>query len=184
MIANMSATQTDANKQTTPRGGRLSLKKSKKDDRNPLDDAVGKMVSQINDSTHTGAVTNLPQETQPATKKRPMEAEEGQRKRKRPDNAPLPESVSPPQAPQQQAPQQHKNTPKSQREPDDDDDNDSNRPRNVDKVFYGKSMLEAWYYAPLPAEFGEFVERLYVCDRCLKYMHDQRQMAHHKVKII
>ncbi|ORZ00399.1 acyl-CoA N-acyltransferase [Syncephalastrum racemosum] len=111
-----------------------------------------------------------------------MDVEEGQRKRKRPDSTALSESVSPPQVPSQQRAHQDNSISNAQKEDGNDEDDDANRPRNVDKVFYGKSMLEAWYYAPLPAEFGEFVERLYVCDRCLKYMHDQRQMAHHKMR--
>jgi histone acetyltransferase MYST1 len=52
---------------------------------------------------------------------------------------------------------------------------------NVDKVIYGSYEIGAWYFSPYPYEFGTWIERLYVCEFCLKYMNKESQLAHHKV---
>ncbi|KAI7898663.1 acyl-CoA N-acyltransferase [Cokeromyces recurvatus] len=51
---------------------------------------------------------------------------------------------------------------------------------NVGKVIYGAFEIQAWYYSPYPFEFGEFIERLYICDTCLRYMNKEVHLANHK----
>ncbi|ORZ22327.1 acyl-CoA N-acyltransferase [Absidia repens] len=55
------------------------------------------------------------------------------------------------------------------------------RPRNVEKLVYGRYEIDAWYYSPYPSEFGTVIKRLYVCDTCLRYMKDDGQLSDHKV---
>ncbi|CEI99017.1 hypothetical protein RMCBS344292_13111 [Rhizopus microsporus] len=53
---------------------------------------------------------------------------------------------------------------------------------NVNKLIYGKYEIEAWYYSPYPTEFGSKIDRLYVCEYCLRYMNKETQLESHKVK--
>jgi hypothetical protein len=52
---------------------------------------------------------------------------------------------------------------------------------NVGKVIYSSYEIDAWYHSPYPYEFGAFIDRLYICEYCLKYMNKETQLAHHKV---
>ncbi|KAI8081680.1 acyl-CoA N-acyltransferase [Halteromyces radiatus] len=56
------------------------------------------------------------------------------------------------------------------------------RPRNVEKVVYGRYEIDAWYYSPYPHEFGSLIKRLYVCDTCLRYVKDDIQLSNHKAQ--
>ncbi|CAO3662255.1 unnamed protein product [Rhizopus microsporus] len=51
---------------------------------------------------------------------------------------------------------------------------------NVNKLIYGKYEIEAWYYSPYPTEFGSKIDRLYVCEYCLRYMNKETQLESHK----
>ncbi|KAI7888046.1 acyl-CoA N-acyltransferase [Mucor mucedo] len=51
---------------------------------------------------------------------------------------------------------------------------------NVNKVIYGSYEMGAWYHSPYPYEFGSFIEQLYICELCLRYMNKESQLAHHK----
>lgn len=52
----------------------------------------------------------------------------------------------------------------------------------MNKLIYGKYEIEAWYYSPYPTEFGSKIDRLYVCEYCLRYMNKETQLESHKVK--
>lgn len=52
----------------------------------------------------------------------------------------------------------------------------------MNKLVYGKYEIEAWYYSPYPTEFGSKIDRLYVCEYCLRYMNKEAQLESHKVK--
>ncbi|OBZ85291.1 Histone acetyltransferase KAT8 [Choanephora cucurbitarum] len=53
-------------------------------------------------------------------------------------------------------------------------------PVNVDKVIYGIYEIGAWYYSPYPFDFGDFMDRLYICEYCLRYMNKEIQLINHK----
>ncbi|KAI8137396.1 acyl-CoA N-acyltransferase [Fennellomyces sp. T-0311] len=54
------------------------------------------------------------------------------------------------------------------------------RPRNVEKIVYGRYQIGTWYYAPYPSEYGEKVDELFICEHCLKYTVQDAQMRAHK----
>ncbi|KAI8977625.1 acyl-CoA N-acyltransferase [Mycotypha africana] len=54
-------------------------------------------------------------------------------------------------------------------------------PANVNKVVYGQFEMGAWFYSPYPADFGSLMDRLYICDFCLRYMKKDTQLASHKL---
>ncbi|KAI8374329.1 acyl-CoA N-acyltransferase [Radiomyces spectabilis] len=56
------------------------------------------------------------------------------------------------------------------------------RPRNVDRVIYGRAEIGAWYYAPYPSEFGALIDRLYICERCLQYTNLEKQYLAHRMQ--
>ncbi|MES1912236.1 MAG: hypothetical protein MHM6MM_004545 [Cercozoa sp. M6MM] len=45
----------------------------------------------------------------------------------------------------------------------------ANRVKNIAEIVLGSVRVDAWYFAPFPADFGRR-RRLYVCPCCLKYM--------------
>ncbi|KAI8645674.1 acyl-CoA N-acyltransferase [Parasitella parasitica] len=53
-------------------------------------------------------------------------------------------------------------------------------PVNVDTVIYGPFEMKAWYYSPYPLDFGAYIEKLYICDNCLRYMLREAQLVNHK----
>ncbi|KAI9486530.1 MAG: acyl-CoA N-acyltransferase [Benjaminiella poitrasii] len=53
-------------------------------------------------------------------------------------------------------------------------------PVNVGEVIYGPFGIKAWYYSPYPFEFGDFIEQLFICDNCLRYMSKSVQLSNHK----
>ncbi|EIE92479.1 hypothetical protein RO3G_17001 [Rhizopus delemar RA 99-880] len=55
---------------------------------------------------------------------------------------------------------------------------------NVDKVIYGQYEIDAWYYSPYPTDFGTKIEKLYICEYCLRYMNKESQLEGHKVSAI
>ncbi|KAJ8659472.1 hypothetical protein O0I10_004837 [Lichtheimia ornata] len=53
------------------------------------------------------------------------------------------------------------------------------RPRNIQSIIYGRYKIGTWYYSPYPAEFGDKVDELFICEHCLKYTpHDHELRAH------
>ncbi|KAI8983746.1 acyl-CoA N-acyltransferase [Pilobolus umbonatus] len=53
---------------------------------------------------------------------------------------------------------------------------------NVDTVIYGSYEIKAWYYSPYPYDFGPRIDRLYICDQCLRYMNKETQLIKHKLE--
>ncbi|CAO3606991.1 unnamed protein product [Cunninghamella blakesleeana] len=60
-------------------------------------------------------------------------------------------------------------------------DTETFKERNVELLCYGKYEIVPWYYSPYPNDFGAIIDRLYVCDICLRYMKEDGQLASHKV---
>ncbi|KAI7848894.1 acyl-CoA N-acyltransferase [Circinella umbellata] len=55
------------------------------------------------------------------------------------------------------------------------------RPRNIEKIIYGRYQIGTWYYSPYPSEYGDKVEELFICEHCLKYTVDDSQLRAHKL---
>ncbi|CEP10441.1 hypothetical protein [Parasitella parasitica] len=55
-------------------------------------------------------------------------------------------------------------------------------PVNVDTVVYGSFEIKAWYYSPYPLDFGAYIDKLYICDNCLRYMQREAQLVNHKAE--
>ncbi|KAI9245770.1 acyl-CoA N-acyltransferase [Sporodiniella umbellata] len=51
---------------------------------------------------------------------------------------------------------------------------------NVKKVIYGHYEIDAWYHSPYPSDFGSSIDRLYICEYCLRYMNKESQLASHR----
>ncbi|KAI9490623.1 acyl-CoA N-acyltransferase [Zychaea mexicana] len=66
-------------------------------------------------------------------------------------------------------------------EEDDDDTSVDKRPRNVEKIIYGRYQIGTWYYSPYPSEYGDKVEELFICEHCLRYTVEDSQLRAHKL---
>lgn len=56
------------------------------------------------------------------------------------------------------------------------------RPRNIQSIIYGRYKIGTWYYSPYPAEFGDKLDELYICEHCLKYTPHDHELRAHKVR--
>jgi histone acetyltransferase MYST1 len=54
--------------------------------------------------------------------------------------------------------------------------------KNINTIELGKYEIATWYYSPYPEDFS--VEKLYICEFCLKYMKLPSTLAKHKVSLI
>ncbi|CAG8492647.1 9051_t:CDS:2 [Paraglomus occultum] len=51
--------------------------------------------------------------------------------------------------------------------------------RNVDTIVFGRYEIETWYYSPYPDEYRN-VKKLYVCEKCMKYMKGKEVYGRHE----
>jgi histone acetyltransferase MYST1 len=56
---------------------------------------------------------------------------------------------------------------------------EATRVKNIQKIVLGKYEIDAWYFSPYPDEFSKDIERLYVCEKCLKYMRYECTLVRH-----
>src|SRR4051794_30693903 len=42
--------------------------------------------------------------------------------------------------------------------------------RNIDSIVFGRHEIATWYYSPYPDEYGDDVDKLWICEFCMKYM--------------
>lgn len=54
--------------------------------------------------------------------------------------------------------------------------------KNIKKIELGKYEIDTWYYSPYPEEYSN-VEKMYICEFCLKYMKGVKTFARHKVSV-
>ena len=53
--------------------------------------------------------------------------------------------------------------------------------KNIQSICFGRYQVATWYFAPYPEDYcGE--EKLYICERCLKYMIKPKTLERHKMK--
>lgn len=51
--------------------------------------------------------------------------------------------------------------------------------KNIQKVQFGKYLLNTWYFSPYPNEYKEQT-KLYICEYCMKYMIYEETLINHK----
>jgi histone acetyltransferase MYST1 len=49
--------------------------------------------------------------------------------------------------------------------------------RNVERVQFGKYVIDTWYYSPYPSPYGDMVETLCICEFTFKYMLGAKTLA-------
>lgn len=55
------------------------------------------------------------------------------------------------------------------------------RTKNIENITIGEYDINVWYYSPFPGRYGT-VERLYMCEHCLKYMAKPQTYKRHVEK--
>ncbi|RUS22668.1 hypothetical protein BC937DRAFT_88003 [Endogone sp. FLAS-F59071] len=55
--------------------------------------------------------------------------------------------------------------------------------RNVGSIVFGKYEIATWYYSPYPDEYGDAVDKLWICEFCMKYMKEEMGLRVHRVRI-
>ena len=53
--------------------------------------------------------------------------------------------------------------------------------KNINAIEIGKYSINTWYFSPYPQEFAE-LEKIYVCEHCLKYMKRKSTLERHLKK--
>jgi len=53
--------------------------------------------------------------------------------------------------------------------------------KNVGAIEVGRYLVETWYFSPYPDEYCK-VDRLYICEFCLKYMRHRKTLRRHQAK--
>eukprot|EP00696_Hemimastix_kukwesjijk_P006556 gnl/Hemi2/18294_TR6044_c0_g1_i1.p1 gnl/Hemi2/18294_TR6044_c0_g1~~gnl/Hemi2/18294_TR6044_c0_g1_i1.p1 ORF type:complete len:437 (+),score=83.59 gnl/Hemi2/18294_TR6044_c0_g1_i1:124-1434(+) len=53
--------------------------------------------------------------------------------------------------------------------------------KNINTIELGRYEVDTWYFSPYPEEFSN-VEKLYICEFCLKYMKKKKTLDRHKLK--
>ena len=52
--------------------------------------------------------------------------------------------------------------------------------RNIGAVVFGLYEIDTWYYSPFPDEY-KYLEKVYFCERCMKYMKMKETWGRHMV---
>ena len=58
---------------------------------------------------------------------------------------------------------------------------DVTRVKNIETIELGKYEIDTWYFSPYPEEYVT-VNKLYICEFCLKYMKSPRTLDRHKLR--
>lgn len=45
--------------------------------------------------------------------------------------------------------------------------------KNIQKIVLGRYEIDCWYFSPYPDEYSQRIDRMYICEKCLKYMRDE-----------
>jgi len=53
--------------------------------------------------------------------------------------------------------------------------------KNINIIELGKFDIDTWYFSPYPEEFAK-VDKLFICEFCLKYMKKKKTLVRHKLK--
>jgi histone acetyltransferase MYST1 len=53
--------------------------------------------------------------------------------------------------------------------------------KNIQRVELGRYEIETWYFSPYPEDYSQ-LDKLYICEFCLKYMREPSTMVRHRAK--
>ncbi|RUS34865.1 myst histone acetyltransferase [Jimgerdemannia flammicorona] len=53
--------------------------------------------------------------------------------------------------------------------------------RNINSIIFGKYEIATWYYSPYPDEYGDAVDKLWICEFCMKYMKEEAGLRMHRI---
>ncbi|KAJ3437551.1 histone acetyltransferase [Anaeramoeba flamelloides] len=53
--------------------------------------------------------------------------------------------------------------------------------RNIDTVWFGKCVLEPWYYSPYPTHIIRY-RKIYICEFCFNYFDSERSFFRHMIR--
>jgi histone acetyltransferase MYST1 len=42
--------------------------------------------------------------------------------------------------------------------------------KNIQRIVLGRFEIDCWYFSPYPDEYAQHVDRMFICEKCLKYM--------------
>lgn len=54
--------------------------------------------------------------------------------------------------------------------------------KNIQKIEIGCYEIDCWYFSPYPDEYSKDVDKLFICEKCLKYMKLPDSYAIHYVR--
>jgi hypothetical protein len=54
-------------------------------------------------------------------------------------------------------------------------------PINIKSIIFGRYEIGTWYNSQYPEEYGRNLDRMYICEHCLKYMLEESTLRVHKV---
>ena len=56
--------------------------------------------------------------------------------------------------------------------------------KNIQMIEIGKYEIDCWYFSPYPDEYSENIAKLFICEKCLKYIKYPATYARHLVNQI
>lgn len=45
--------------------------------------------------------------------------------------------------------------------------------KNIQKIVLGRYEIDCWYFSPYPSEFAARLDRMFICEKCLKYIKEE-----------
>lgn len=61
------------------------------------------------------------------------------------------------------------------------DHEEATKIKNIQAIELGQYEIDCWYFSPYPDEYSKDIAKLYICERCLKYMKFPNTYAKHLV---
>jgi hypothetical protein len=55
---------------------------------------------------------------------------------------------------------------------------------NIKYIIFGMYEIGTWYNSQYPEEYGRNLDRMYICEHCLKYMLEETTLRIHKVDLV
>lgn len=56
---------------------------------------------------------------------------------------------------------------------------EATRIKNIQRIEIGCYEIDCWYYSPYPDEYSQDIDKLFICEKCLKYMRGGGTYAQH-----
>lgn len=56
---------------------------------------------------------------------------------------------------------------------------EATRIKNIQRIEFGCYEIDCWYFSPYPDEYSKDIDKLFICEKCLKYMKLEETYASH-----